>query len=180
MVSTEMTICYCSFLLVKSKATFKAICLHHQKLISNCLAHLATSSFTICADHIPSNQAVSVYEQANSYNPAKMPTVETICQEKADWEHGNIAMVSIKLYKRQTEKWGRAKRCIYTIVGPGWVHKERWDNFREKRKTLQQQMNVLGEYKTENYKKPLVNLIWAYAPYCLTFVQKFIQEQGKC
>lgn len=41
-------------------------------------------------------------------------------------------------------------------------------------------MNVLGEYKTENYKKPLVNLIWAYAPYCLTFVQKVIQEQGKC
>ncbi|KAK4828309.1 hypothetical protein QYF61_025321 [Mycteria americana] len=33
-----------------------------------------------------------------------MPTVGTAGQEKVDWEHGNIAMVTIKLYKRHVEK----------------------------------------------------------------------------
>lgn len=50
----------------------------------------------------------------------------------------------------------------------------------EKRKTHQQQINVMGEYKAESCNKPLINLIWAYAPYCPIFVQKFIQGQGKC
>lgn len=62
----------------------------------------------------PSNQPVSVYEQANSYNPAKTPKVETAFQEKADWEHGNIAMVSIKLYKRHAEKSEEGWRDTYT------------------------------------------------------------------
>jgi len=51
-----------------------------------------------------SNESVTVYEQGNSYKPSKMPTVETASQKKADLEHGNIAMVSIKLYKKLAEK----------------------------------------------------------------------------
>lgn len=108
----------------------------------------------------------------------KMPTAETLWQEKADWDHGKRAMVSIKLYRSHTKKSDKGQSdeiCFWNQVG---FMKEA-EAVSRKRKKLQQPWNMLGEYKTENYSKPLMDLFWACAPYCLILEQKFIHGQDK-
>lgn len=65
------------------------------------------------------------------------------------------------------------------ILEPGWVQEESWGCFREEKEKLQQPWNILGDYKTEKYSEPLMDLIWACAPYCLILGQKFIHGQDK-
>lgn len=108
----------------------------------------------------------------------KKPTAETLWQEKADWDHGT--MVSIKLYRSHVEKREKGQSDEHVFLEPGWVHEGSWGCFREKKKNkLQQPINMLGEYKTENCSKPLMDLTWACAPHCLILLQKFIHGQDK-
>lgn len=77
------------------------------------------------------------------------------------------------------EKWQRVKWWIYVFgTRLGSWRKLRLFQGRGK-KSLQQPWNMLGEYKTENYNKPLMHLIWACVLYCFILVQKFFHGQDK-
>lgn len=89
------------------------------------------------------------------------------------WEQGHG--VNQAVWKLCWEKWQRARWWIHDF---GWAHEGNWGCFREE-KNLQQPWNMLGEYKTENYSKTLIDLIWACAPYCLILEQKFIHGEDK-
>lgn len=102
----------------------------------------------------------------------KMPSAETGCQEKADWDHGTMAMVSIKLYRSHAEKSAKGWSDEFMFLEPRWAHEGSWGCFREEKKNFSNH-EMLGEYKTENRNKPLMDLIWACVPDCLILVQKF-------